>query len=153
MSGDHSRDPCPLVIVNDFGGAFAVGAIGGAIWHTVKGFRNSPYGERWQGVKSAVRLRAPTLGGNFGAWGGVFSTYDCAVKGIRKTEDPWNAIISGFLTGGTLAIRGGWRHARTGAIVCGLFLAAIEGASIAVTRMWAEAPPAPPILPPETPLA
>ena len=46
------------------------------------------------------------LGGNFGVWGGLFSTFDCAVKGYRQKEDPWNAIISGFLTGGTLAVRG-----------------------------------------------
>nr|POE64920.1 putative serine/threonine-protein kinase iksa [Quercus suber] len=43
---DHSRDPCPWVALSDFGGAFCMGAIGGAIWHGVKGFRNSPYGER-----------------------------------------------------------------------------------------------------------
>ena len=24
-------------------------------------------------------------------WGGLFSTFDCAVKGIRKKEDPYNA--------------------------------------------------------------
>lgn len=59
---DHSRDPCPWVIINDFGGAFSMGvsrhpvlppgilsfciddiqAVGGAVWHGVKGFRNSP---------------------------------------------------------------------------------------------------------------
>lgn len=136
-SGDHSKDPCPLVIVNDFGGAFAMGAIFGSIWHGIKGFRNSPYGERWQGSKSAIRLRAPTIGGNFGAWGGTFSIFDCIVKGVRKTEDPWNGIISGFLTGGTLAVRGGWRHSRNGAIVCGLILAAFEGVGVAVNRVMA----------------
>ena len=34
------------------------------------------------------------LGGNFGVWGGLFSTFDCAVKGIRKKEDPYNASMS-----------------------------------------------------------
>ena len=24
-------------------------------------------------------------------WGGLFSTFDCAVKGLRKKEDPYNA--------------------------------------------------------------
>jgi len=28
-----------------------------------------------------MKARAPVLGGNFGVWGGLFSTYDCAVKG------------------------------------------------------------------------
>jgi hypothetical protein len=32
----------PYVILNDFGGAFAMGAIGGGIWHGIKGARNSP---------------------------------------------------------------------------------------------------------------
>jgi len=31
------------------------------------------------------------LGGNFGVWGGLFSTFDCAVKGVRHKEDPYNA--------------------------------------------------------------
>ena len=32
----------PWVILSDFGGAFAMGAIGGGIWHGIKGARNSP---------------------------------------------------------------------------------------------------------------
>ncbi|KAF5487143.1 Mitochondrial import inner membrane translocase subunit tim17 [Colletotrichum siamense] len=106
---DHTRDPCPWVILNDFGGAFAMGAIGGTLWHGIKGFRNSPYGERRIGAISAIKMRAPVLGGNFGVWGGLFSTFDCAVKGIRRKEDPYNAIIAGFFTGGSLAIRGGYK--------------------------------------------
>ncbi|KAH9441499.1 hypothetical protein Pst134EA_032950 [Puccinia striiformis f. sp. tritici] len=72
----------------DFGGAFAMGAIGGTVWHGVKGMRNSP------------KARAPVVGGNFGVWGGMFSSFDCLVKGYRQKEDPWNAILSGFMTGG-----------------------------------------------------
>lgn len=69
-------------------------AIGGAVWHGVKGFRNSPYGERRIGALTAIKARAPVLGGNFGVWGGLFSTFDCAVKGIRRKEDPYNASMS-----------------------------------------------------------
>lgn len=43
---------------------------------------------------TAIKARAPVLGGNFGVWGGLFSTFDCAVKGIRKKEDPYNASMS-----------------------------------------------------------
>lgn len=68
-------------------------AIGGTIWHGIKGFRNSPYGERRIGAITAIKMRAPVLGGNFGVWGGLFSTFDCTVKGIRKKEDPYNAIM------------------------------------------------------------
>lgn len=119
----YFTDPSsPYVILNDFGGAFSMGAIGGGIWHGIKGARNSPkasiscaslwviwltavQGERLLGSLSAIKARAPVLGGNFGIWGGLFSSFDCAVKGYRQKEDPWNAIISGFMTGGTLAIR------------------------------------------------
>lgn len=33
---DHTRDPCPWVALNDFGGAFCMGAVGGALWHGVR---------------------------------------------------------------------------------------------------------------------
>ncbi|KAI1946964.1 translocase of the inner membrane [Ophidiomyces ophidiicola] len=146
---DHSRDPCPWVALSDFGGAFCMGAIGGAVWHGVKGFRNSPYGERRIGAITAIKARAPVLGGNFGVWGGLFSTFDCAVKGIRKKEDPYNAIIAGFFTGGALAIRGGYKAARNSAIMCAVFLAVIEGVGIGFQRMMADntrldLPPPPP---------
>lgn len=32
----------PWVVLNDFGGAFAMGAVGGTIWYGIKGARNSP---------------------------------------------------------------------------------------------------------------
>ncbi|KAI4746740.1 hypothetical protein E4T50_02877 [Aureobasidium sp. EXF-12298] len=149
LAMDHSRDPCPWVALNDFGGAFCMGAIGGSLWHGIKGFRNSPYGERRIGALTAIKARAPVLGGNFGVWGGMFSTFDCAVKGIRKKEDPWNAIIAGFFTGGALAVRGGYKAMRNGAIGCAILLAVIEGVGIGFQRMMAEntrldMPPPPP---------
>ncbi|OBZ70556.1 Mitochondrial import inner membrane translocase subunit TIM17 [Grifola frondosa] len=82
-----------------------MGAVGGTIWHGIKGARNSPRGDRFVGALSVIKARAPVTGGNFGVWGGMFSTFDCAVKGWRQKEDMWNAIISGFLTGGCLAAR------------------------------------------------
>jgi mitochondrial import inner membrane translocase subunit TIM17 len=58
---DHTRDPwkvficprvrrpltsntsrSPWVVLNDFGGAFSMGAVGGGIWYGIKGARNSP---------------------------------------------------------------------------------------------------------------
>jgi len=135
---DHTRDPCPWVILNDFGGAFAMGAIGGTAWHGIKGARNSPRGDRLIGSISAIKARAPVVGGNFGVWGGMFSTFDCAVKGVRQKEDPWNAIISGFMTGGCLAARGGPRAALGSAIGCGILLGVFEGVGILAQRMFAE---------------
>ena len=111
---------------------------GGSLWHGIKGFRNSPYGERRIGMITAIKARAPVTAGNFGVWGGMFSTFDCAVKGVRKKEDPYNSIIAGFLTGGCLAIRGGWKASRNGAIMCGIFLAVIEGVGIGFQRLMAD---------------
>ena len=59
----QERDPCPHRILDDIGGAFSMGAIGGGIWHTVKGARNSPRGERLMGSVTAVRARVPIIGG------------------------------------------------------------------------------------------
>ncbi|KAK9477155.1 Tim17/Tim22/Tim23/Pmp24 family-domain-containing protein [Lipomyces japonicus] len=138
---DHTRDPCPIVIINDFGGAFSMGVVGGTIWHGIKGFRNSPSGERWTGSLSAIRSRAPVVGGNFGSWGGVFSIFDCTIKGIRRKEDSINPILAGFCTGGALAMRGGFKHARNSAITCGCLLAVFEGVGMVMQRMLAVKPP------------
>ncbi|GAA5970035.1 hypothetical protein JCM8115_002715 [Rhodotorula mucilaginosa] len=145
---DHTRDPCPWVILNDFGGAFAMGAVGGTVWHGIKGARNSPRGDRLLGSISAIKARAPVVGGNFGVWGGLFSTFDCAVKGYRQKEDPYNAIISGFLTGGTLAVRSGPKGMLGSAIGCGILLGVFEGVGVLVGRLFAETnKPISPLLP------
>ena len=46
---DHGREPCPYRILGDIGGAFGMGAVGGGIWHLVKGTKNSPSGARLRG--------------------------------------------------------------------------------------------------------
>lgn len=147
---DHTRDPCPWVILNDFGGAFAMGAIGGGIWHGIKGSRNSPRGERLVGAMSAIKARAPVTGGNFGVWGGMFSTFDCAVKGYRQKEDAWNGIISGFMTGGCLALRSGPKATLGSAVACGILLSVFEGIGVLLNRTMGEVnrPVAPPLEPP-----
>ncbi|EOR01029.1 hypothetical protein E3P92_01866 [Wallemia ichthyophaga] len=154
MSADHSRDPCPYVILNDFGGAFAMGAVGGSIWHGIKGARNSPRGERLPGSLAAIKARAPVLGGNFGVWGGMFSSFDCAVKGVRQKEDSWNAIISGFFTGGCLAIRGGPKAALGGAVGCGILLGVFEGVGVLINKAMSDfSKPQMPIAPEQPPAA
>jgi len=111
-----------------------MGAIGGSIWHFFRGARNSPRGARLIGAVDAVKVRAPALGGSFAIWGGLFSTFDCALQGVRGKEDPWNSIASGAMTGGVLASRSGLRAAGKSAAVGGVLLALIEGLSIAITR-------------------
>ncbi|KAI6119229.1 mitochondrial import inner membrane translocase subunit Tim17/22 [Pisolithus croceorrhizus] len=156
---DHTRDPCPWVILSDFGGAFAMGTVGGSIWHGIKGARNSPRGERLVGAISTIKARAPVTGGNFGVWGGMFSTFDCAIKGWRQKDDAWNAILSGFMTGGCLAIRilvpliytdasllGGPKSALGSAVACGILLGVFEGVGVLLSRVFNEG--ARPQLPP-----
>jgi len=166
----------PWVILNDFGGAFAMGAVGGGIWHGIKGARSSPrvsspihflrleqlqltwilQGERFVGAISTIKARAPVTGGNFGVWCGMFSTFDCAVKDWRQKEDAWNAIISGFMTGGCLAARseptsefylfliqmhmvaGGPKSALGSAIACGVVLGVFEGVGVLLSRVLSE---------------
>ncbi|CAB3379413.1 Hypothetical predicted protein [Cloeon dipterum] len=76
---------------------------------SIKGFRNAPSGfnRRLASSLTAIKARAPIIGGNFAVWGGMFSTIDCTLVQIRKKEDPWNSIISGAATGGILAARNG----------------------------------------------
>uniref|UniRef100_A0A7S4N8R8 Mitochondrial import inner membrane translocase subunit TIM22 n=1 Tax=Paramoeba aestuarina TaxID=180227 RepID=A0A7S4N8R8_9EUKA len=143
VSGRPLREPCPERIYADCGGAFAMGCVGGTIFHGLKGFKNSPpgFGRRVYGSVMAVRSKSLVLGGNFGIWGLLFSSFDCSLAYARGQEDAYNAVASGFLTGATLAMRGGWKAAGTAGVFGGLFLAAIEGVSFFM--MQAARPPPP----------
>jgi mitochondrial import inner membrane translocase subunit TIM17 len=141
QSGFADREPCPWRVVDDVGGAFCMGNIGGGIWHSIKGARMAPAGARLAGSLSAVQARAPVLGGQFAVWGGLFACCDCTLTAIRQKEDPWNSIISGAATGGVLAARAGPRAMASAAVVGGVLLALIEGMGIMFTHMMA--PPSP----------
>lgn len=129
------REPCPYRIVEDAGGAFTFGLIGGTIWHTFGGIRNAPSGQRTAHAISRVRARVPMLGGSFAVWGTLFSCCDCTFTYLRKKEDPWNAIMSGAATGGILAARAGLKAAGKSALVGGVILAAIEGLNLVLMRV------------------
>jgi len=118
-----------------------MGAIGGGVWHSIKGARMAPAGARWAGSLSAVQARSPVLGGQFAVWGGLFACCDCTLTAIRQKEDPWNSIVSGAATGGLLATRAGPRAMASAAVVGGVLLALIEGMGIMFTKMMA--PPVP----------
>lgn len=117
-----------------------MGAIGGSIFQAIKGFRNSPAGfsHRLAGSMTAIKTKAPVIGGNFAVWGGLFSTIDCSLIKLRGKEDPWNAIASGAATGGILAARSGVGPMVGSAIIGGVLLAMIEGVGILFTRMTAD---------------
>jgi hypothetical protein len=58
--------PVPAIVTTrhaDAGGAFAMGAIGGSVWHGFRGARNAPAGNRVPHAMDAIRARAPPLGG------------------------------------------------------------------------------------------
>lgn len=145
-SVDHGREPCPDRILDDIGGAFGMGAVGGGIWHLIKGTKNSPSGARMRGGIEAIRREAPRIGGSFAVWGGLFSSFDCTLVALRKKEDPWNSIAAGALTGGFLQLRTGARSAARSAAFGGVLLAMIEGLGILLTRTTAP-PPAPVMMP------
>lgn len=132
---ETSREPCPDRILDDVGGAFGMGAVGGAAFHFLKGIYNSPKGERLVGATQAVRMNAPRVGGSFAVWGGLFSTFDCTMVYIRQKEDPWNSIIAGAATGGFLSMRQGLGASSRAALFGGVLLALIEGAGIMLNKM------------------
>merc|ERR1712142_102040 len=137
---EYGREPCPWRIVDDCGGAFAMGVIGGSVFHSIKGFRNAPRGHyrRLLGALSNVKRSAPVTGGNFGVWGFCFSAIDCSMVYIRKKEDPWNSITSGAVTGAVLSVRNGAAAMAGSALIGGVLLGLIEGIGILVTRFSAE---------------
>ncbi|KZV86571.1 mitochondrial import inner membrane translocase, subunit Tim17/22 [Exidia glandulosa HHB12029] len=113
-----------------------MGGVGGTIWHGVQGARNSPRGERLAGALSVVKARAPVTGGTFAVFGGLLSAFDCAVKGYRQKDDAWNAILAGFLTGGSLAARSGPRGTLGGAVACAAMLGVFEGVGVLLNRVF-----------------
>lgn len=156
MNEDYAREPCPYRIVDDCGGAFSMGVIGGGLFSLMKGWRNAPVGQRLKGSIAAIKTRAPVLGGNFAIWGGMFSMFDCTFIALRGKEDPWNSIASGAATGGILMARAGPGAMVRSALVGGILLGLIEGVGIMITRMTADQfkpqmpqiPPDPSQLPP-----
>uniref|UniRef100_A0A8C6XN71 Translocase of inner mitochondrial membrane 17B n=1 Tax=Naja naja TaxID=35670 RepID=A0A8C6XN71_NAJNA len=132
---EYAREPCPWRIVDDCGGAFTMGMIGGGVFQA-----NAPVGvrHRFRGSINAIRVRAPQIGGSFAVWGGLFSTIDCGLVKMRGKEDPWNSITSGALTGAVLASRSGPLAMVGSAMMGGILLALIEGVGILLTRYTAQ---------------
>ncbi|VVB02497.1 unnamed protein product [Arabis nemorensis] len=135
---ETSREPCPDRILDDIGGAFGMGAVGGGAFHFIKGTYNSPKGSRFIGGTQAVSMNAPRVGGSFAVWGGLFSTFDCTMVYMRQKEDPWNSIIAGAATGGFLSMRQGLGAASRSAAFGGILLALIEGAGIMLNKILAQ---------------
>ena len=41
---EYAREPCPWRIIDDCGGAFSMGLIGGSLFQMISGVRNAPKG-------------------------------------------------------------------------------------------------------------
>ncbi|KAK6248601.1 hypothetical protein QUC31_020166 [Theobroma cacao] len=132
---ETSREPCPDRILDDIGGAFGMGAVGGSAFHFLKGVYNSPTGSRFLGGSQAVRMNAPRVGGSFAVWGGLFSAFDCTMVYARQKEDPWNSIFAGAATGGFLQMRQGLGSSARSGLFGGVLLALIEGAGIMLNKV------------------
>ncbi|KAL4840127.1 hypothetical protein H8958_016180 [Nasalis larvatus] len=98
---EYAQEPCPWQIVDDCGGVFTVGVIGGGVFQAIKSFCNAPVGIRHQlrGSANTVRIQVPQIGGSFAVLGGLFSTIDCGLVQLQGKEDPWKSITSGVLMG------------------------------------------------------
>lgn len=79
-----------------------------------------------------MKKRAPILAGipqsiigSFAMWAGIYSISQCTLIGLRNTDDAFNKIASGAITGGALAMRAGPRIAMKNAMIGGIFLGAI----------------------------
>lgn len=134
MAPDISREPCPHRIIDDTGGAFGMGVVGGTVFHFLNGLRHGSKGRRILDAKTAVGMNAPRVGISFAAWGGLFSACDCTMVYLRQKEDPWNSIMSGALTGGLLSMRLGVPAAAGSAVAGGCLLAGFEGLGIIVNN-------------------
>ncbi|KAF9592513.1 hypothetical protein IFM89_015207 [Coptis chinensis] len=137
---ENGREPCPDRILDDLGGAFSMGCVGGSVFHFIKGAKNSPIGDRLSGGFQTARMSAPRTGGSFAVWGGLFSCFDCTMVYLRNKEDPWNSIVAGAATGGFLQMRQGLKASGKSAVVGGVLLALIEGAGIALNVLFSPNP-------------
>jgi len=95
---------------------------------------NAPRRKRFMGGLTHVRNRAPLIGGSFAMWGGCFSSIDCLLLWYRQHDDPLNAVVSGFLTGGILAFRSGPQAAFKNAAIGGVMLCLIEGVTVMISQ-------------------
>jgi import inner membrane translocase subunit TIM17 len=133
----NDREPCPWRIIDDVGGAFSMGAVGGGTFNIIKGAWQAPKNSRMIGALNACTTRGPVLGGQFAVWGGIFACFDCSLTAVRQKEDPWNSILSGAATGGVLAARAGPKAIAQAAVVGGVLLGLIEGMGLMFTKMMA----------------
>ncbi|CAB4053903.1 Mitochondrial import inner membrane translocase subunit TIM17-1,Mitochondrial import inner membrane translocase subunit Tim17-A,Probable mitochondrial import inner membrane translocase subunit Tim17 4,Mitochondrial import inner membrane translocase subunit TIM17,Probable mitochondrial import inner membrane translocase subunit Tim17 3,Probable mitochondrial import inner membrane translocase subunit Tim17 1,Mitochondrial import inner membrane translocase subunit Tim17-B,Probable mitochondrial import inner me len=146
MTTEYAREPCPWRVIDDCGGAFTMGLLGGTLFNGIMGARHAPTGMSRRALGGLVRIkeRAPVLGGQFAAWGLCFASFDCSFAYLRQKEDSWNSIMSGAAAGAVMSARNGPKHMLGSAIVGGVLLGLIEGVGIMMNKFAAESYRQPP---------
>ncbi|KAJ4879556.1 Mitochondrial import inner membrane translocase subunit TIM17-1 [Raphanus sativus] len=125
---------CPDKILDDVGSTFGLGIAGGSAFHFIRGIYSSPAGARLSGGAEYVRMNAPRVGGSFAVWGGLYSSFICAMEYARQKEDSWNTVFAGAATGGLLSLRQGFRVSCNGALNTVVLLVLTERTVAAVYK-------------------
>lgn len=81
-------------ILDDVGGAFGMGAVGGGLWHLLKGMKNSPSGARFRGGIEVCTYTSPC---NNLIESYPYNEYDHihAVHSARSTKNRWKFCSMG----------------------------------------------------------
>ncbi|KAM0852072.1 hypothetical protein ACQ4PT_052004 [Festuca glaucescens] len=105
MSGSLlERHPCPDRILDDAGGGFAMGVVGGSAFHFLKGRRNSPMAmDYWW--YAGYAHEPPASRRELRCVGRPLLRLGCTTVYIHQKEDPWNSIVAGASTMGVLSLR------------------------------------------------
>lgn len=137
---EYAREPCPWRIIDDSGGAFTLGLLGGGLFGVISGARHAPAGFRRRAMGGLVRLKekGPLFGGQFAAWGLCFASFDCSFAYLRQKEDAWNSIMLGAGAGAVMVARNGPKAMLGSAVVGGVLLGLIEGASYMLNRYMSQ---------------
>merc|ERR1712035_7530 len=131
---DFTRDPCPWRLVEDMGGAYSMGLVGGGIWAGGK----SIVRREFRYLARNVRQNAPRTAAGFAVWGFSFSLIDCSLIALRRKEDAMNAIIAGGATGAILAARQGPAASLVSGAIGAMLLGMIEAGSVMMNRFGSE---------------
>jgi import inner membrane translocase subunit TIM17 len=91
--------PYPYFIIDGAGACFAAGAIGGSVYHFIKGLYNSPNGRRIAAGAQAARINAPLLGGRLAFYCVVVEAFRYATISARKKDDIWSFVLPGLAAG------------------------------------------------------
>ncbi|PSN43869.1 Mitochondrial import inner membrane translocase subunit Tim17-B [Blattella germanica] len=123
----YARKTCPWRILEDAGGAFSLGCIGGSVLESISGFRFAPCGlrRRFIGSLESIKANTPRIAGVFALWATTYSTVECVLL-YKRGKDSWNVLISGAAAGGMVMVRHGLPSMATNAIMTGIALSLLN---------------------------